>query len=140
MATSPPTRALKQLIRAHLMADPGVKALVDARVYGVHLEDADAGTVLQSGPLVVYELLSGNLRWHGAVAIQTVEVYGYSKRTADEASAVYDSVADSLQSECLKIPGISVTAVAREVQRPVDGYNSQLRAWFARGRWLLEVV
>lgn len=140
MATAPGTAPLKQLVRAHLMADSAVAALVGARVYGVHLEDADAQTVLQSGPLVVYELLSGNLRWHGAVAIQTLEIYGYSKRSADEASVVYDAVTDSLQHECLSIPGITVTAIPREAQRPLDGYNTVLRAWFVRGRWTLEVV
>jgi hypothetical protein len=140
MATAPGTAPLKQLMRAHLLADSAVSALVGPRVYGVHLEDADAETVLQDGPLVVYELLSGSLRWHGAVAVQTLEVYGYSKRSADEASQVYDAVTDALQHECLNVPGIGVTAIPRETQRPLDGFNTVLRGWFVRGRWTLEVV
>lgn len=140
MASTPGTAALKQLIREHLLANAAVVALVGTNVFGVHMEDADAGTVLKGSPMVVFEGLSGNLRWHGALATQTLEIYGYSKRNSIEASKVYDAVADAMQHECMKITGIPVTAVARETQRPLDGYNNNLNAWFVRGRWTLEVI
>ena len=80
------------------------------------------------------------MRWHGGLATQTLEVYGYSKRNSIEASKVYDAVADAMQHECIKVTGLTTTAVARETQRPLDGWNSQLRAWFVRGRWTFEVI
>jgi hypothetical protein len=140
VATSVKTAEVKQLLRAHLLADSALAALVGGRVYGVHLEDADAQTVLQNGPMVVFEMLAGSLRWHGAVAIPTVEVYGYSKRSSDEASQVYDAVVDALQHERLTIGSLDVRGLARETQRPLDGYNTQIRAWFNRGRWAIEVA
>ena len=51
------TVQLKALLRRYLLADAAVSALVGERVYGAHLEDADAGTVLQAGPLLVYEFV-----------------------------------------------------------------------------------
>lgn len=132
------TSELKQLLRNSLLGNTGVTDLVGTNVYGVHLEDADAQTVLTASPMVVFEMLSGSLRWHRAVATQTMEIYGYSKRSNSQASRVYDAVVEYLQHERLQITGIDVTALARESQRPVDGYNGVLDAWFVRGRWVFE--
>lgn len=130
---------LKQLIRRYLLQDPGVSALVSEKVYGVHLEDTEAGTVLQSGPIVVYEFISGQLRWHAGVSIQAVDLYAYSKRSLDEAGQVYDAVVEAMQHQRMQISGIDPVVLARETQRPIDGYNTQLDAWWLRGRFTLEV-
>jgi len=131
---------LKQLIREHLIGVTAVEALVSDRVYGTHLEDADAQTVLTDGPLIVFELISGNLRWHGGVGAQAFELYAYSKRNNAEASIVYDAAVVAMQHECLQITGIDVSAVTRETQRPLDGFNGVLDAWFVRGRWVALTV
>jgi hypothetical protein len=130
-----PTRDLRQLIRLHLTTDATVKALVDARVFGRSLQDAEAGTVLAEGPLVIFEFLSGDALSSGQVAHQTLEVYGYSKRSLDEAAKVYDAVFESLQMSRLANTSIDMCGLAREVQRPVDGFNQDLTAWFVKGRW-----
>lgn len=133
------TTELKQLIRRFLMADPTVSSLVGERVYGSHMEDTDAGTVLQSGPLVVFEFTSGSLRWHSAVSLQTVELYAYSKRSGDEAAQLYDAVTTACQHVRMTVPGVDPVALPREDQRPLDGYNPTLDAWYVRGRWVMEV-
>lgn len=133
------TTELRALIRRYLLADASVAALAGERVYGAHLEDSDAGTVLTDGPLVVYEFLSGVLRWHAAVSIQTVEVYAYSKRSGDEAAQLYDACTDAMQHSRLAVNGVDPVALCRETQRPLDGYNGRLDAWYVRGRWTVEV-
>lgn len=133
------TNELKQLIRDYLLNDPGVKELVGRNVFGAHIEDADAGSVLSSSPMVIFELLAGNLRWHGAVAIQTMDVYGYSKLGGDLAGQVYDAVTASLHHTCIRKTGIDITVLCRETQRPLDSYNPVIDAWFVRGRWTMEV-
>jgi hypothetical protein len=133
------TVQLKALLRRYLIADPGVAALAGERVYGAHLEDDDAGTTLQAGPLLVYEFLSGVLRWHAAVSLQTVELYAYSKNSGDEAAQLYDAAADALQHTRVAVNGVDPVALPRETQRPLDGYNPRLDAWFVRGRWTVEV-
>ena len=133
------TVQLKALLRRYLLADTAVAALAGERVYGAHLEDDDAGTVLQAGPLVVYEFVSGVLRWHAAVSLQTVEVYAYSKRSGDEAAQLYDACANALQHSRVIVDGVDPVALPRETQRPLDGYNARLDAWFVRGRWTVEV-
>jgi hypothetical protein len=117
------------------MDDATVAAVVAERVFGRSLSDADGETVLKSGQLLVFELLSGDSRSSGQVATQTFELYGYSKRSMDQASEAYDVAFDALQHSRLQVAGISVCGLAREVQRPVDGFNERLKAWFVRGRW-----
>jgi len=133
------TNELKHLLRDHLLRDANVSALVGLNVFGAHLEDADAGSVLTSSPLVVFEMMSGHLRWHGAVATQVMDIYGYSKVSGDLAGRVYDAITLSLHHSCIRKTGIDVTALCRETQRPIDGYNPVVDAWFVRGRWTMEV-
>ena len=128
-----PTRDLRLLVRLHLLADTDVKALVDGRIFGTSLQDAEAETVLGEGPICVFELLSGDARWHGQVATQTLEIYGYAKRGMDQAAEVYDAVFESMQHSRLQQDAVSMCGLAREVQRPVDGFNEKLKAWFVRG-------
>jgi len=133
------TNELKQLVRRHLLADTTIKGFVGLNVFGAHLEDSDAGSVLQEKPIIVFEMLAGHMRWHGAVVIQTMDIYGYSKRSADEAGQVYDALTAAMHHECIRIDGIDITALCRESQRPLDGYNAFVEAWFVRGRWTMEV-
>jgi hypothetical protein len=127
------TRDAKRLIRTFLLGKPEIVALVDDRIYGSHLQDSDVETV--EFPIVVFEFLSGRASWDTAVQAQTMEIYAYSKRSGDEASKIYDAVFDAIQHERLAVDGITVKALTREVQRPVDGWNQNVRAWFSRARW-----
>lgn len=127
------TREAKKLIRAFLLSKSEIVALVDDRVFGGHVMDSDVPTA--QFPLAVFDFLSGRASWDTAVQAQTMEIYGYSKRSADEASQIYDAIFDAIQHERLAVSGISVRALTREVQRPVDGWNQNVRAWFCRGRW-----
>jgi hypothetical protein len=127
------TREAKKLIRAFLLAKPEITALVDDRVFGAHIMDSDVESAVF--PLVIVEFLSGRASWDTAVQAQTLEIYAYSKRSADEASQIYDAVFDAIQHERLAVAGITVRALTREVQRPVDGWNQNVRAWYSRARW-----
>ena len=133
---------LRLLLRHHLVNDDGVQALVGGNIAGAHLEDADAATaLLADGPALVFQFLSGVQRWHGAVQIQTFELWAYSRTSQHDAAGVYSAANEALQHECLKITGIEISAgvplsgICQEVQRPVEGFNSVLAAWFCRGRW-----
>jgi hypothetical protein len=129
------TRDAKRLLRGFLLTKPEIVDLVDDRVFGAHIMDSDIETT--TFPLVVFEFLSGRASWDTAVQAQTMEIYSYSKRSADEAAQIYDALFDAIQHERLVVAGISVKALIREVQRPVDGWNQNVRGWFVRGRWLL---
>lgn len=118
------------------MADADIAAVVSGRVYGSHLSDSDVQSV--KFPLIVFEFLSGFARWHRGVQSQSFELYGYSKASMDEAAKVYDAAFDSLQHCRVRIDLIpDVGGIARETQRPVDGWNDKVGAWFVRGRWVV---
>lgn len=131
----------KQLVREALLADSGVTSLVgDDGVYSAHLSDADASTVLDATPIVVFEPLSGFVMYNRQVGSITIEVYGWSKISADHASRVYDAAFSVLQAGKLSVAGLTMCGLAREVQRPVEGYADTIMAWFARGRWTVNVT
>jgi len=130
----------KHLLREFLLRQSSITDLVGQSVYTSHLSDSDAGTVLQVNPIIILDFLSGNLRWHGAVEVQSAEFYAYSKKSAIDASRVYDALATILQHERLIVNGIDLSAVTREAERPIDGYSKHLDAWWLRGRWLIEGV
>jgi hypothetical protein len=130
----------KHLLREFLLRDSSITDLVGQAVYTAHLSDADAGTVLKLNPIIIIDFMSGNLRWYGAVEVQSAEFYAYSKKSSIDASKVYDAMANLLQHERLIVAGIDLAACTREVERPIDGYAKHLDAWWIRGRWLIEGV
>ena len=130
----------RHLLREFLLRSSSITDLVGQNVYGSHLSDSDAGTVLNASPLIILEFDGGNMRWYGAVQTQFVEVYTYSKNNLIEAASIYDALANVLQHERLIISGIDMAAVPRETERPTDGYNKHLDAWYVKGRWLVEAV
>lgn len=132
--------ATKHLLREFLLRDASITNLVGQAVYTSHLSDSDAGTVLKVNPIIILDFVSGNMRWHGAVEVQAAEFYVYSKKSAIDASRVYDALATLLQHERLIVTGIDLSAVTREAERPIDGYAKNLDAWWIRGRWLIEGV
>jgi len=139
MAANP--QLLKQLLRHFLIDDPGIAALVSGRVFDGHLADTDAASALEAGDVLIFNFQSGQQRWHGAVQIQIFELWAYSPRGADQAAKLYGVANDVLQhARVFKTgieitPGTLLTGITQEVQRPVEGKNDVLSAWFARGRW-----
>ena len=130
----------RQVIREFLLRNSEIEAMVGQGVFGAHMNSVDAGTVLQSSPMVIVEFDGGDLRWHGAIEIQFVEIYAYSKNSMIEAAKLYDLVCSAMQHERIAIDGIDISCIARENERPSDGYNKHVEAWFVRGRWLIEGV
>lgn len=130
----------RHVLREFILRSPEMSALVGERVFSSHLSDADGGTLLKSGPLVIFNFDGGDLRWHGAVQIQFMHVYAYSKNSLIEAARVYDALCELIQHERIAVEGIDATLVTRENERPIDGYNKHVEGWFVRGRWIIEGV
>lgn len=128
-------RILKQVVRGFLLLDSGIVAKVDDRIFGAHIMDSDAQTVAH--PMIVFDFLSGNARWHTGSQTQTIEMYTYSKVSGDEADEIYDLVFNLIQHECMTITGVTTRVLSQEIQRPVGGWNAATRSWFTRGRWQL---
>ena len=126
------------MIRMLLLSDDDLNAAVGGRVYSAHIMDADDRTVKY--PNLIFEFISGNARWTGAVQSQVFELYAYSKESADQCGILYDQAMEKMHHErmvLLNTAGTEVeqAGVAFEVQRPVEGYNREIHAWWMRGRW-----
>jgi len=131
---------MKQLIMETLLASAEVQAVVGDNVRGTHVDDADKATLLQDSAAIVFETLSGGSHYNRQITSSTIEVYGWSKKSQDEATRAYDAAFDALQAQRLALAGLTITALAREVQRPVEGHHAPDRSWFARGRWVINAT
>jgi hypothetical protein len=129
---------LKQLIIAKLLGAAAVRAIVDGRVYGEHLEDSDNPTTLM--PLVVVEVRSGSTPYAAPLQESPTELTCWSKSSQEECDTLYGACFDALQGEYLEIDGIDVRGFGREVDRPNSGRAGTNRAWWARGSWRFSVI
>lgn len=132
------TTVPRQLIRDFLMRDPAMQALVQDRIHGRHLKDADIQNA--KFPACIFEFLSGSSHTNRLMDQPTFELYGWSKKSGDEASLVYDAAYNRLQSERVFVDGIDLCGWAVEVQRPVDIQLEAIGAWAVRGRWIITTV
>ena len=128
---------LKMLVRHFLMADAGVSAVVGGRVYGVHLQDPDARTV--EYPMVVLDFRSGTATTP-TFQVVTMDVWSYHRSSAGEALRLYDLVQAALQQALLRVEGIPVCGYAMEQTRPAEGWNENVRAYYAQGEFTLRAV
>lgn len=129
----------KQLVRAVLLADDTLRTRVQGVVAG-HLRSTEAATLLQTKPLIILETTGGFARYHAALQDVTIELYAYSKASSDEALDVYDAAFQLLQEACCQAANVPMQGIMRELERPLDGWNEQVGAWFARGRWTLKAI
>jgi hypothetical protein len=129
----------KQLVRSVLLANDPLRARVAAVVAG-HLRSTEAATLLQTKPLIILETTGGFARYFSALQDVNLDIYCYSKASSDEALDVYDSVFQILQEACCQAANVPMQGIMRELERPLDGWNEQVGAWFARGGWTLKAV
>lgn len=128
---------LKLLVRSTLLDDSGVTAMVGGRIYGAHLQDPDARTV--EYPLVVLDFKSGIARTPTYQNV-TMDLWAYTRDSSGEALRLYDLCQAALQQELLRRDGISVAGYALELSRPSEGWNENVRAYYAQGEFSLRAV
>ena len=131
------TEQLKLLVRSTLMADAGVSAMVAGRVYGAHLQDPDARTV--EYPMVVLSFEAGRATTP-TYQVVTMELWAYNRGSSGECLRLYDLCQSALQQQLLRRDGIDVAGYAMELSRPREGWNSNVRAYYAQGDFTLRAV
>lgn len=129
----------RQLIRRWLLDDPELSELVDG-VFGAHLSTADAETVLRDRPIVVFDITGGSARVFRELEQVLVEVYVYTRNSADDVFRVYDLVYQRLASQRIIMAGIGPCGSARETERPSDGRNEALAARFVKALWTFTII
>ena len=130
MATSN-IETLLQLVRQHLIGSPAILDLVDGRCHTSHFFDFDNETVVM--PLIIVDIHGGSANYASASQIVGLHVYGYSRKSQAEALKIYQASYELLNAADLRTEGLSLTGTAVETERPLTGYNDQIRAYFARG-------
>jgi hypothetical protein len=130
---------------AHLLTqwmfnDTGVNAAVGGRIHGAHIRDADMGTTLASGPLLVVTVEDAALQGAGGLRETVVEITSWSQRGGDEARTISDLAGERMQREEIRVTGLSLVGHnPREVDIAANGYAPAYAAWFVRTRFALMV-
>ena len=125
------------LVRMTLLADSAITDMVGSRIYGAHLQDPDARTV--DYPIVVLDFRAGVARTPTYQNV-TLDLWAYHRQSSGEALRLYDLCQAALQQELLRKDGISVAGYAMEVIRPSEGWNENVRAYYAQGEFALRAV
>jgi len=125
---------IKQLIRYRLLSQSAVTDLVSGRIYGAHFQDPDAQT--PTYPLIIIEWVgAGELQYSRAFQKMRMDIWCYDKTSSAAALNLYGQVQDALQQQRLAVTGITQKGVIRESQRPTEGFNNAVRAYYARGEF-----
>jgi hypothetical protein len=126
---------LKFLVRSTLMADASVSAIVADRVHGAHIQTPDTGTA--EFPLVVVEFLGGSVVSASGYQQVNADVWTYTRTSAGSALELYDAVHAALHQQLLRRDGVTVAGYSMEINRPDEGFNETVRAYYARGTYAL---
>jgi hypothetical protein len=120
-------------LRALLLADATVTGLVRNRIRTAHVADGEALPI--DYPFVILAPIGGAGRYNGQVMNTAVEVLVYSKVSVSECLDVYQAVYAVLQAGRLYRDGITTRGVIRESDRPREGFNDGLVAWYTRSTY-----
>ena len=128
----------KLLVRATLLAATDVTDLVGARIWGAHFQDPDAGTV--EYPMVIIDFRAGRIDQNGAYEIVIMDLYAYARKSAGFTLEIYQACYEALQNATLRKDGIPVAGYSMESIRPMEGWNENVRSYFAQGEFSLRLA
>jgi hypothetical protein len=124
-----------QLIRRTLIADKSLQNLIEGRVYTSHFIDYDNKTTPM--PLVILDNRGGSANYSMKLQRLILHIYAYSERSSAQAADVYNKVYTALNGQELARSTLSVGGYMYEQERPLNGFNEQIRGWFYRGTFIL---
>jgi hypothetical protein len=128
-----------QVVRAALVADASVAAIVGDRVRGSHAVDPDATD--PTYPILVFAYSGGRSNRGGNYVDTTYALTAYSRVSADEALALCSKAANALHAQRLTLDGVSVNVIVHETARPTaPRWDEAHRAHFAVGRFRVQVT
>ena len=127
----------KLLVRSILLADTSVSALVGNRVWGAHFQDSDGKTVTY--PMVIIDFQSGTLGSNGVYEEVSMDLYAYGRKSSGFTLELYQACFEALQNANLRKDGIPVAGYCVESLRPLEGWNENVRAYFAQGQYKLRL-
>ena len=133
-------RQTKQLLRRILLSNATVTDLVGDRIRTQH--DTDPSRTNLHYPVLVIEMLYGVGGYEGAWQSNSFDLWCYSNQDQGLAAQVYDEAYLILQAQRLfdATGTISAAGYARELERPIDGYDERIGANYVRGRWSISTA
>lgn len=136
MSTANDAYGVLQVVRAALVGNAAVAALVGDRVVVVYAQGADSEQ--PTYPLVV--LLpagGGKLSWGGHQQDLSVEVRVYAATAPGEALEIYNTLVVVAHGErlTLTVEGTERSCIVQEVARPSLAFDNAVRRHVAIARW-----
>jgi len=135
MSTANDAYGVLQVVRAALVGNANVAALVADRVVVAYAQGAD--TEQPTYPLVVLLPAGGRLAWGGHQQDVSVEVRVYAATSPGEAFDLYNTLAAVCHGErlTLTVEGSERSCIVQEVARPTPAFDNTVRRHVAIARW-----
>ena len=127
-----------QLVRRTIIDSLELQNLVSGRVYTSHFIDYDNKTTPM--PLVIIEVSGGRANYSMQSQRLIVNIYAYSEKSSAEAGTVYHKVYTALNAQPLSRGTLSIGGYMYELERPLTGFNEDVRGWFYRGTFVLHTA
>ena len=126
------------LIRNKILSISSVTDLVEDRVLTDHFYDFDDATIQM--PLIVLDLQTGEANPGMGVQRLELDIYCYSKTSSAQSVLVYDKLYENLNAERLYRSELNPKGILYEFKRPDTGYNKEIRAWYALGKYIINTT
>ena len=123
-----------QVMRHTLLEESDITDLVGSRVVTDHIIDYENQTFEM--PCIIIDLQSGQANYARADQRLVFHVYVYSKESSAESFEIYDVVYEKLSAVRLNIDDISAKGYSREAERPIHGYNNDVKGWYCRATYI----
>lgn len=135
MSTANDAYGVLQVVRAALVGNAAVAALVGDRVVVVYAQGADSEQ--PTYPLVVLLPAGGRLAWGGHQQDVSVEVRVYAATAPGEALEIYNALTNAAHGErlTLTVEGTERSCIVQEVARPSLAFDNAVRRHVAIARW-----
>ena len=124
-----------QLVRRTLIENLPLQNLVSGRVYTSHFLDFDNKTTPM--PLVILDPRGGDANYSMQLQRIILHIYAYSERSSAQAADVYHKMYTAINGQRLSRSSLDIGGYVYEIERPLTGFNDQIRGWFYRGTFIL---
>ena len=91
-------------------------------------------------PLVIIDNRSGKANYSMQSQRVLIHIYGYSERSSAESADVYHKAYTALNGQRLHRTTMDMGGYMYETDRPMSGFNEQIRGWFNRGTFILHTA
>ena len=129
----PDIQNILTLVRNRLFSNPDITDEVEDRIHTSHFYDLDNSSTIH--PMIILDPVGGYSSYAKSWQRAELHIYVYSQYNLDQCLRIYQLVYNELQASGLNNPNVLDKGYLRETERPINGYNDQVRSYYLRATY-----